>query len=337
MQIIPIFFTFDNNYTVPAAVALFSMLNKAKDNIFYKIHILHSDISKNNQQLIKNSISGFKNFEILFQNTNGFLKEAWGTGNFENQNKGAKFTADTLLRCFPAKFFPQYDKIIYSDVDIVFKEDISEIYSTNLDDKYIAAVKDAFMKWDANELSHMKPEHYTKFKDTYFAGGIWVLNLEKIRKDNLEEKMIEIINDDTIIKRWNDMDVMNLACDNKVKFLPLNYIAYPYLLERVVQKDFVSHFSREELFDSIINPKIIHYAGIKPWKDRSISYAEDWWTIFEYLKLPKTSIFSNETKVWESDKLKKKIKKYKKLIKVLTTIIALLILVLLTCSFKIFI
>ncbi len=336
MQSIPIFFTFNNNYVIPAAVALYSMLNKAKGDVFYKIHILHSDISAENQNLIKNSIKCFKNYEILFQNTDGFLNKAWEAGNFENQNKGAQFTADTLLRCFAAKFFPQYDKIIYSDVDIVFKDDISELYNIDMDGEYIAAVKDAFMKWDSNELSHLKPEHYEKFKDTYFAGGIWVLNLKKIREDNLEDKMLDIIQDDTIVKRWNDMDIMNIACDNKVKFLPLNYIAYPYLLERVIRDDFTSHFSRDELFDSVINPKIIHYAGIKPWKDRDIPYAIDWWTIFEYLNLPKTSIFSKQAENSKSDRLEKKVKKYKKITKILVLIIAVLVLIIAACILKAF-
>lgn len=290
---VPIFFTFDNNYVVPAAVAFYSLLDKAKKDVIYKMYVLHSDITNKNQTLLFEVINRFSNASLEFINTNNFLSNEWNNGNWEGHNMRTQFTADTLLRCFPARFFPQYDKIIYSDVDCVFVDDISELSEIELNNKYIGAVKDAFMKYVPNELSHLRKDHYQKFKDTYFAGGIWVMNLKKIREDNLEEKMIEIIRDDTIIKRWNDMDVMNIACDNKVEYIPLNYISYPYLLASLVKGDFVSNFSREDLYDSIINPKIIHYAGKKPWNN-TISYGEIWWNIYYYLNLPKTSIINED-------------------------------------------
>lgn len=307
MRTIPIFFTFDNNYVEPAAVAFYSLLNKAKEDVFYEMFVLHSDIAEEKQQILSDIVNKKGNGKLTFINTKGFLDELWQNGSFNFQSSNSTFTADTIIRCFGARFFPQYDKIIYSDVDCVFVDDISELIDTNLEGKYIGAVKNAFMKFYSTELSHMKPEHYQKFKDTYFAGGIWVLNLKKIREDNLERKMIDIINDNTIIKRWNDMDIMNIACDNNVEYIPLNYIAYPYLLDEMQKKGFKSDFSREELYDSIINPKIIHYAAIKPWNNNP-KYSEVWWTIFNYLKLKKTKIFREA-----SSEIVKKYKKYKKL------------------------
>lgn len=119
------------------------------------------------------------------------------------------------------------------------------------------------------------------------------MNLDKIRHDNLEQNIIEIIKDDSIIKRWNDQDIMNIAFDNKIEFIPLNYISYPYLPELLKNPNFISHYTREELYDSIINPKIIHYAGNKPWNGNPKN-SEIWWNIFDYLELQKTKIFKNQ-------------------------------------------
>ncbi len=47
---ISIFFTFDDNYVVPAAVAFYSLLKHAKENIFYKMYVLHSDITEETKQ-----------------------------------------------------------------------------------------------------------------------------------------------------------------------------------------------------------------------------------------------------------------------------------------------
>lgn len=217
--------------------------------------------------------------------------------------------------------YEDIEKIIYSDVDVVFADDISELWDIDLTDKYIAAVKNPFMKYSENELSHLNPEHYEKLKNSYFAGGIWVLNLKQMRENDLELKMMKVIADEAIIKRWPDQDIMNIACDNRVAYIPLNYIAYPYMRDLLTQTDFTSHYTREELWDSIINPKIVHYANIKPWQ-APVGYGDIWWDIFNYLKLPKTSIFEQKEPV---NKLKKKYKRYKKLSMFLGLIIIVLL------------
>lgn len=294
MQIkkIPIFFTFNNDYVVPAAVAFFSLLNRAKQGVFYEMYVLHSDITQENEQLLLSVVGRFKNAELTFINTRGFLQNEWNKGNFDGNNARTQFTSDALIRCFAARFFPEYKKIIYSDVDVVFADDISDLWDVDLRGKYIAGVKNFAMKYLVNELSHLKPEHYEMLKDSYIAGGIWVMNLDLIRKDDLESEMMKIIDDETIVKRWNDQDIMNIACRGKVAHIPLNYIAYPYMMQFLKRPNFTSHYTEEELWDSIINPKIIHYADAKPWR-ADVRYADVWWDIFYYLKLPQTSIFQN--------------------------------------------
>lgn len=143
------------------------------------------------------------------------------------------------------------------------------------------------------------------------GGGIWLMNLKKIRADNLEQKMLDVIADETIYKRWPDQDVINIACGGHVGFLPLNYISYPYLLDLLVKPDFVSDYTRDELYDSLINPKIIHFAANKPWNNNP-QYSNLWWTYFHYLKLEKTAIFK-EDRDPSLKKWKKKCRKYQML------------------------
>lgn len=290
MKKIPIFFTFDNNYVIPAAVAFYSLLNKAKDGVFYNMYILHSDITLENQELLQNIILKKNNAKLEFINTGNFLKKEWNNGNFEGHNSRTQFTVETIMKCFPAHFFQDIDKIIYSDVDIVVVDDISELIDINIDDCYIAGVKNVFMKYSDMELSHLNDKYFQRLKDSYIGGGIWVMNLKKMRSDDLISKMLKITQDNNITKRWPDQDIINIACENKVKFIPLNYISLPYLIDYITQNDFTSHYTKDELYDSIINPKIIHYAGIKPWNGNP-KKASIWWEIFHYLDLPKTKIF----------------------------------------------
>lgn len=283
---IPIFFSFDNNYVIPAAVAFHSLLKKAKDGVCYKMYVLHTDINDCNKNLLLDIVSKSTQATLEFRDTNGFLQKNWENGTFGGK-ENKQFTANAIVKCFAARFFPEYTKIVYSDVDVVFMDDVSELIDVNLDGKYIAAVKNVFMKWDKNELGHLSPEHYEKLKDTYFAGGIWVLNLEKIRSDNIEDEIYQLISDDTIVKFWPDQDIMNIVCKNLVEHISLRYISLPYLLDRICKDDFVSHFSMDECIESIIYPKILHYAAIKPWNDEP-KRKEVWWKVFAELNIPAT-------------------------------------------------
>ncbi len=281
---IPIYFTFDNNYVIPAAVAFWSLLDRTKSDVQWEMKVLHHDITTENQALLTSIVDRSGKGRLEFVDTGDFLIREWASNNWDGHQTRHQFTADAVVRCFGARFFPQYDKIIYSDVDVVFAGDVSELYDVDVSDAYVAGVRNAFMKYSAYELSHLNEANYQRLKDSYLAGGIWVMNLKKIREDNLEQRMMEVIKDDSIVKRWNDQDVINIACGGKVDFLPLNYISYPYLLSLLEQSDFESHYSREELYDSLLHPKIIHYAGEKPWKE-DVAYEELWWTIYDYLGL----------------------------------------------------
>ena len=135
--------------------------------------------------------------------------------------------------------------------------------------------------------------------------------------------MLNIASDPTIEKRWPDQDIINIACEGNVGFVPLNYISYPYMIDCLQNPKFISDYSREELYDSIINPKIIHFASEKPWNGNP-KYSNLWWTYFNYLGLKKTSIFNEKASIYEI-----KIKKLRKqrLLLIISSIILLICIV----------
>lgn len=293
---IPIFFSFDDNYVIPAAVAFWSLLDRKREDVDLDLHVVHRNISAERQDLLRAVVSRWPESTLSFVAAGDFLLEEWLKGNWEGHQTRNQFTADTLLRCFAARFFPQYDKIVYSDVDVVFADDISDIWSVDLSNAYVAGVKNAFMKQSPLELSHLSDRNREMLKDCYLAGGIWVMNLRRIRENDLEQRMMEIIRDDTIVKRSNDQDVMNIACEGQVAFLPLNYICYPSLSRRMSDGAFPSHYTPAELWDSVLHPKIIHYAEDKPWNGY-VPLGGVWWTIFRYLRLEWPDHADNERKV----------------------------------------
>lgn len=338
MHNIPIFFTFNNDYVEPAAVAFYSLLSKAKVDTFYDMYVVHSDISLEKQELLQNVIRKVAGKgKLTFIKHNNELISNWGPESFNLQVAGSKFTADTVVRCFASRFFPNLDKIIYSDVDVVFTDDISDLIDYDIQGKYMLGVLNPFMKHSKYELSHLSKDNYERLKDSYIGGGIWVMNLKKIRDDKLEDKMISIINDKSIFKRWNDQDIVNIAMGggNNVGFIPLNLCSLPYMYDLLQDKNFISHYTRDELYNSILSPRIIHFAAIKPWKQET-HYAELWWSYFDFLGLKPTKIMSLD-RTPKKTELYNNYKKYRRLFNLsLITLSATFFLILLLSIINIF-
>lgn len=282
---IPIFFTFDDNFAYTAAVAFYSLLKRAKLGVCYDMFVLHHDISKDHQSMLTGIVDGCGNGKLTFVNTEGFLAKEWAAGKWDEEKNGHRFTVDTIVICFAARLFPQYEKIICSDVDVVFQDDISELWEMDLEDKYLAAVRCVLLKHRPSDRDNLSPVYREKLASTYFVTGIVVFNLKKIREDGIENRMMEVILDPNMEKRWPDQDILNIACDNNVKYLPLNYFAYPQLAKALQDSSFTSYYSREEMYDSIIRPKIIHYAGFKPWNTHT-EWEKAWWDVADFLRLP---------------------------------------------------
>ncbi|WQU74086.1 glycosyltransferase family 8 protein [Helicobacter pylori] len=168
--IIPIVIAFDNSYTIPAGVSLYSMLACAKtenpksqnpqlqsDNkkLFYKIHCLVDNLSLENQQKLKETLAPFSAFASVDfldisdpNNPTTTLAEPSVIDKIHeaflqlNIYAKTRFSKMVMCRLFLASLFPQYDKIIMFDADTLFLNDVSESFFIPLDSYYFGAAKD---------------------------------------------------------------------------------------------------------------------------------------------------------------------------------------------------
>ena len=122
---IPVFFAVDDSYCPFLAVALQSLTDNASEENMYAIRVLYTDISMDNQrQLLQYEKS---NVRITFDNLSSHIEKI----------EDKLFTRDyysktTYFRLFIPDLYPQYDKALYLDSDIVILDDIAELYGINL-------------------------------------------------------------------------------------------------------------------------------------------------------------------------------------------------------------
>ncbi len=279
---IPIMFCFDKNYVIPAAVTFYSLLEHADSNYHYHFYVLHSDISKQQQEKLHETIKDFgEKVELEFVNMAHRFDELW-----KSIYRGDHFTKEVMYKLLVASIFPQYDKLIVTDVDVVFLGDVSRSY-IDLDcneNVYIAGVRpigkiNSYMEiykeqWNDEEIQKLG----------HICGGYLVANLKKIREDNMEEKFINCFKENGYRLNQMEQDILNICCCPKFKYLPLSYVACSYLWDYFpddASRKTDENYSYEQICDAMDNTIQLHYAtSIKPWKNVNCTKSEEW---FKYL------------------------------------------------------
>ena len=208
---IPIMFCFDKNYVIPAAACFISIMEHANSKNNYHFYVLHSDISKDQQDKLHLDMRKFSNCKLEFIDMNNKFKT-----EFKNVENKAHFSKEVLYKLICGSIFPNINKLIITDVDVIFLDDIAKIYDelSENDSYYFAGIPPIKTK---PYIYKDKPS-YKKFDETELAilengigGGFLLANLKKIRDDNFEEKLVNYLiqNANKLIQM--EQDVINVV------------------------------------------------------------------------------------------------------------------------------
>lgn len=272
LEVIPIFFAIDDGYMPFLAVALESLIENSSKKYYYSIKILYTNISEEN----KKKINKYKreNVNIEFVDLNYYIekvKDKLYTRDY--------YTNTTYFRLFIANLYPQYNKAIYLDSDILVLGDIAELYNQDMGDNLIAAAPD-----DVIQTTKVFQEYVEKVVGVadyrnYFNAGILLMNLDEFRKFDFQSKFLYLL--ETIkFTVAQDQDYLNRLCKGKVKIIDKAWDTMPIGNETLEEKDL----------------KIIHYnLADKPWHYDNIKYKEYFW---KYAK--KTEYYNEICKIKEN-------------------------------------
>lgn len=252
---IPIAFITDENYVMPTCITIISLLKNKQEFTKYKFYILTNDVSEKSKQLLKKISLGNSDLEFMdYDNLNDLQKKV---------EQHRHVTKTSLLKFFLADMINE-DKLIFLDSDILVRDDLSEMYDTDISDYYAAVVKDILS--ERGYLYHFKKMEYNN--DFYFNSGVMLLNLRKLRQDNISKALI-----DYRINHYNyfmDQDALNMVLGRKVKYLSYKYNFLNIYLNWWNCKK-LSKFFEEKLpnkkNDIFKSSKILHFGGPdKPWE-----------------------------------------------------------------------
>ena len=256
---IPIFFAVDDGYVPFLAVTLQSMIKNASKLYNYEIRVLYTNISEENKQKILKYEN--KKVSIEFVDLNIYLEEL--QDKFYTRDY---YTNTTYYRLFIPNLYPQYEKVLYLDCDIVVLGDISKLYNIDIEDNLIGAIPCEAMQISRELTEYAEKVIGMKNVKDYINAGIMLMNLTEMRKMDLQTKFIYLL--ETIkYKVAQDQDYINRMCKGRIKYIDSSWEVEPHPTD----------IPRKEK-----DLNIIHYLLIyKPWHFDNVLYQEYFW---EYAK-----------------------------------------------------
>ena len=248
MNKVSIVFICDNDFVMPTLTTITSLIKNKKPSTIYDINIIAIECSTKNIELFK-TFAEEKIFINIIETDNLYSDIK---AEHVHVSKAALFKFNLI------NIFPNTDKIIYLDGDLIITDDLSSLYNTDISTCYAGVVKD------------MKAILINNDVENYFNSGVMLLNLKLLRENLSVAKFLEIKK--KVSNRYQDQDVFNYLFRNKVKFLSVKYNFITRYYEFFTKKQ-ISEFFNEKLTKIVI----YHYSSkFKPWHYSNLSYSDLW-------------------------------------------------------------
>lgn len=278
-------FCFNNNYSIPASACFLSIMEHASKKNNYTFYVLQTDITEEHKRMLKKDLSTFNNCSLIFVDMGNALEH-----EYSNIKQHSHFSKELLYKLTCASILTKLDKIIISDVDVIFLDDISKMYyafDTN-EDYYYAGIHG----FETKQTNIYHTELYKEFSENEIqklekgvGGGFLLMNLVKIRNDGLEKELMAYLYDNPNKLVQIEQDIINIVCDGKIKYMPNNYMVCSYEYDNFKNGTDFSILKNDKDKDSVINaltnPIQLHFPSIfKPWIYTDCTKSDIWFKYF---------------------------------------------------------
>ena len=253
---IPIFFACDDNYLPYLSVTLASIEAHASDEHEYDIYVLTEGFSAEGEERLLNM--PLPHLTVKTVNVNHMIE------NIKEQIKPRLrdyYSPSIFYRIFIPSLFPELDKAIYLDCDIVLTDDIAKLFFEDIGDNILGAIADESIAPVA-DFARYVDEVIGSPEGVYINSGVLVINAAAYREAKIEEKIIHLINKYNFDTVAPDQDYLNFLCRGRIHYFGMGWNKQPH---------YRSDFDNNDLH-------LIHYNMFeKPWCYKNVPYEEHFW------------------------------------------------------------
>lgn len=282
METIPIFFTFDHHYVLAACTAFHSLLSKASQEYQYKLYIVHTDLKPRHIRRIEKVIARFHNASVTFKDASHY-HTAW-----DKLRHKSHFSKEIFYKLTAAEMFPEYDRILFSDVDVIFTADISPSFFLYPDEKfYYAGTRPILQNTSLpHYIKEFTPQEVQLIADYEISAGYMLINLKKIREDGKQKELVESFHQNVSRLILPEQDCIALCCAPYLRFMPYKYVVcnFQFYLDcrtlefnphdATLQDRQAAIRTYREMLEQVVQ---LHYPGQdKPWNSPFVLKYKEW-------------------------------------------------------------
>lgn len=235
---ITVVFTINDSFAQHCCVTMVSLLenNSQYDISFY---VLTDYFSDENKKLFTAAVEKYgKGNSIEFKIVDHKL--------FEGFRLNIKYiTYHTYYRFLIPDLFPELDRALYLDADMVVDGPISGLWETSLEGYLCAGVSDCWISRESYKYRIGLGK-----SDLYINAGMILMNLKAMREEGTTARLMEVAKTQCNNFEYQDQDVINWTLRGRIKEVSNIY----------------NYTSDDVYYSKADHPAIIHYTGrLKPW------------------------------------------------------------------------
>ena len=294
-EMISMSFSVSDNYSQHLAVVLASILFNNPHSRFV-FHVLHRNISDENQSRIRELERIYLNCEIRFH-----LIDAGRFEKFPIPMELEHVTQEMYYRYLLPEILENEDRTIYSDVDVLCVGNLMPLWKMDLKENVLAAVSEGEAGESKKKLIGLTGNA------PYFNSGLLVMDLAAMRSESATEVLMANTVEYASRIAWPDQDIINITFRDRIHELSPVWNAFNITGGKMKKSVVIHHFANASqkpwcnIWKNCSWPLYLKYLRRSPYRENAFRFV--WGHIkgfffFKYTKKQVTRYLVCGIRVW---------------------------------------
>lgn len=290
----------DDKFAEILGVSLVSLYENSKDMADIVVYVLDSGIEKKNKDGLLSVSKSYGRQDITFIPAKNISE------NLSMNVAVDRGSLSQYARLFVSSDLPlDLNRVLYLDCDIIIHQSVQELWNLDLEGMTIGALLDAFSKFYRQNID-------LEENDIMFNSGVMLIDLEKWRKQNIEEKLMNFIAKKNGRIQQGDQGALNAVLSHDTYCFEPRFNSVTIFYDFTYREMLVyrrppmtytegqKFYTEAQVKEALENPSIIHFTtsfkSKRAWmKGCKHKYVGEW------LKCKKMSPWKN-TELWEDNR-----------------------------------
>ncbi len=224
-------FSVSDNYSQHLAVVLASVLvNNPRSRFVF--HVLHRNITEENQVRIRQLEQKYLNCEIKFHFVDSSVFE-----KFPIPKALEHVTQEMYYRYLLPEVLEKEERTVYSDVDVLCVGNLNPLWEIGLNGNVLAAVSEGESGESKKRLIGLQGDA------PYFNSGLLVMDLAIMRSERSVDALMENTSKYANCIAWPDQDIINITFRNRILELDPIWNAFDIAGRAMKKRVVIRHFA----------------------------------------------------------------------------------------------